>query len=136
MSQVDVSTAIYTKMTSVQTGGSFYALVGGRIYFAQARDEITIPCAIVTIVSDVPDEYFAGSDLDANYQVEIYSPRTSTPETAQAIADALYSLMHRTAITISNHTAGQTWCVDKGAPFPDDDSYGINTQWRIFATAT
>lgn len=136
MSQQDVHDAVYAKLVSVQTPGSFHALLGGRIYERQAEENDPLPLAVYSFITDAPEEYFTGSDVDARFDVDIYSPIDSSPRACQVIADALITLMHRQSISINNHSGGNTWCIDRGAAINDEDAFRITTSWRIMATGS
>jgi len=143
MAQVDWQKAIYDKFTADTGAGTIYAdLVtnGGGFYFVQAPDDASLPFGVWTAITDVPDGYFSDSDLNATFQVDIWSSANkegNTPTALVAINDKLIALFDRVELTsVTNHTNVQTWVTDRGVPVREEDAYRITSQWRIFGTSS
>ena len=137
MAQIDPYNAIYTKLTASQVAGSLYDDVGGRIRLVQASQDEALPLLIYTPVSDVPTSYFNGTDdLEFLFQVDLYFPATSKPEDTLATNQKLITLLHKQAVTITNHGNGQAWCLDKGSVVrEDDDAWRVTSQWKLLGTS-
>jgi len=73
MSQAQLEDAVITQLNANTGAGTFYAALSGRIYLNQAPDSATETLAVVRVIVDSPDRYFAGrADTDAEVQVDIF----------------------------------------------------------------
>lgn len=128
---------VQAKLVSVTSGGSFYDLVGGRIYRTEAPPDTAEALAIVTVVADPPVRYFGPSDnINAVIQIDIYGAKGVSETTTQAISTALVTLVDGAALTISGYNGASAYCIDRGLPTIEDQRVRIITQWRIVANKT
>lgn len=103
---------IYTKLISVQTAGSLYALVGGRIYDTTAGPNPTLPCAIFTVIDDPIQQYFDIDGFKIDFQVDVYGPILTSvggPKASRTAGDAAMNLLHRASLTVTG--AGGVSCL-------------------------
>ena len=147
MSQENVYDGIYTKLTANQVGGSFYDTIansnetnGKAIWFIQAPQDEAMPLCIITPVSDVPVKYFGDSDLDMEFQTDLYlDADDSTPDAAVQLLDLLLAELYPSGVpatlTITNHSQSQITCLDRGVPIREEDAYRVTSQWRVYATS-
>lgn len=138
MAQIDAYNAIYTKLTAVQTSGTFYEAVGGRIWLEQAKQDEAFPFAVYSTSADVPYKYFtAPDDVELLFQMDLYADAsTSTPEALIAINDKLLTLLDRAAITMTGHVEAKVRVMDRGIVTREEDAHRVTSQWRLTATPT
>ena len=127
---------VYDKLAAVQTAGTFYDDLGGRIYRHLAPDDAVEPLAIITVITDLPDRFFSSADLDADVDVTIHGLKAVGEAAVLAIQKKLLAF-DGDAITVSGHTGG-TWVVsDRTADFQIvDKKVSITSSFTVNATST
>lgn len=137
MSQQNIVTAIYTKLTGDNGAGGVATLATGGIYETLAKQNSTMPYVVFAVIDDPPTDYFNGTnDVDTRFQVDIYGKRNLGAGVVRAIADRCYALMHEQSITVTGHANAQTWCIDKGNVDVEGIAYRIMQTWHLIATET
>lgn len=135
--------AVYTKLTSVQTVGSFYDDVGGRIRFVKGQqDEQTPLCVVRHGTMSLFREYTSPDDVDLVFGIDLYVDTESTaslpflPETLVATLDKLMTLLDRTTITATGYSRCQALFQSIDTIDRDGDAWVITTSWKLTATPT
>lgn len=147
-SQQPIINAIYTLLRSVQTAGSFYAFVGGRIYDTFAPPNPTLPFALVSIITDTVQPYFTDDGILVDFQVDVYVPMDTSiggPKATRTIGDAGYALLHRSAITVTGYAGCSILCQSRTPGLDTEfisggstqqDAYRDSRTYRLFGTGT
>ena len=106
MSQI-ILTTLYNKLIAVQTAGTVYALVGGRIYQLEAPQATVMPLLVYSI-SDESTQTFMASATESMHQCDVaftfYFKPDSTVVTAMAAEAALFLLLQKASLTVSSGT--------------------------------
>jgi hypothetical protein len=138
MSQV-ILTTIYNKLTAVQTVGSLFLAVGGRIYQLEGPQGSGMPL-LVYAISNEDTTTFMSSATQSMHTLDcaftFYFKPDSSVVTAMAAEALLFSLLHKASMTPSDvsYSTIESICVSRGVPTINVDSIVIDTTYRIFAT--
>lgn len=138
MSQV-ILTTIYNKLTAVQTAGTVYALVSGKIYQIEGPQGDVMPMLVYAISNEDTTTFMSSAaqsmhTLDCAFTI-YFKPDTSVVD-AMAAEAALFLLMHKASMTPSaaSYSTIESICISRGVPTINVDSIVIDTTYRIFAT--
>ena len=138
MSQV-ILTTIYNQLLSVQTVGSLYLSVGGRIYQLEGPQGSIMPL-LVYAISNEDTTTFMTSATQSMHTLDcvftFYFKPDSSVVTAMAAEALLFSLLHKASMTPSDvsYSTIESICTSRGVPTINVDSIVIDTTYRIFAT--
>jgi hypothetical protein len=133
--QESILVGLVSKLTSVQTAGTFYEAVGGRIYRTIAPPDTEHPCCVISVVDDEPDRYFGAADTYMTVNISLIGLRDAGETALQGIAAKLFTLLETAALTITGHVGGQAWVENRGIPITEDHRIQLTTLWGIAATA-
>lgn len=132
---------VYAKLTSVQTAGSFYALLGGRIRLLRAKQDETTPLCVVIPTAHNPQRYFdnEGDDVELLFDTVLYGDRETAaqpfpPESLVAIQDKLIDLLDRETVTATGYGNAQVWGLQLGSLSVEDTAWAITSSWKLTAT--
>jgi len=138
MSQV-ILTTIYNKLLSVQTVGSLYLSVGGRIYQLEGPQGSAMPLLVYAISNEDTTTFMTSATqsmhtLDCAFT--FYFKPDSSVVTAMAAEALLFTLLHKASMTPSDasYSTIESICTSRGVPTINVDSIVIDTTYRIFAT--
>ncbi len=138
MSQV-ILTTIYNKLVAVQTVGSLYLSVGGRIYQLEGPQGSIMPLLVYAISNEDTTTLMSSATqsmhtLDCAFT--FYFKPDSSVVTAMAAEAALFLLLHKASMTPSDasYSTVESICTSRGVPTINVDSIVIDTTYRIFAT--
>lgn len=123
--QSEITKAIYGQITSVQTAGSFYDDMGGRIYVGQAPQDLACPFAIITMISDERGYYFTGAaDDDATglVQLDIYTSKDGGVTAHQLTSEKAQALIDRASVSTASSGTVQIYISDYGFPIEEADT--------------
>ena len=138
MSQV-ILTTIYNKLVAVQTLGSLYLSVGGRIYQLEGPQGSAMPL-LVYAISNEDTTTFMSSATQSMHTLDcaftFYFKPDSSVVTAMAAEALLFSLLHKASMIPSSasYSTIESICTSRGVPTINVDSIVIDTTYRIFAT--
>ncbi len=138
MSQV-ILTTIYNKLVAVQTVGSLYLSVGGRIYQLEGPQGSIMPL-LVYAISNEDTTTFMSSATQSMHTLDcaftFYFKPDSSVVTAMAAEAALFLLLQKASMTPSSasYSTVESICLSRGVPTINVDSIVIDTTYRIFAT--
>lgn len=136
MSQAIID-ALFTKLTTDQTSGSLYDSVTGRIYDGTVPDNAGNPSLVYNLIDDPPQLVFGARDtIRIRIQFDVYVPRESGTKAARQINDKLYSLLHRSSLTVTGYTGNNVLCQQRGAVEVEDDFYRIRSEYLVFGIET
>jgi len=138
MSQV-ILTTIYNKLTAVQTAGTVYALVAGKIYQLEGPQGSIMPLLVYAISNEDTTTFMSAATqsmhtLDCAFT--FYFAADSSVAIALAAEAALFLLLHKASMTPSSasYSTVESICLSRGVPTINVDSIVIDTTYRIFAT--
>ena len=134
--QSEITKAIYTKLISVQTSGSFYDDMGGRIYVGQAPPDLVAPFAIVTLISEEHGYYFDGAaddDATALVQLDIYTTKDAGLTAHQLTSETVQALINRASLSTVSSGTVQVYITDFGAPEVEADTLRSILQLDVMA---
>lgn len=128
---------VWDKLTAVQTAGTFYDDVGGRIYQDEAPDEEPLPAAVILLTTDFVDRYFDGEDIDAEFDIAVYGSKTDGMRSLAGTVKTLIELLdNATDVSITGFDSVEVQCTERGVRLWDDGRPQIVTSWTITARAT
>jgi hypothetical protein len=132
----NVAAAIYTKLASVTTTGSFHDLVGGRYYHVEAPQNAGFPLAVYTLESVDNEDQFGGSRiLRGTVTFDIYCEAKAGAAVAMDIEEALFGLIDQSTLTASSPYGTVTLqCLARGVPSATDEFVVISTSYSLFTT--
>jgi len=126
---------LYTKLTAVQTAGTFYDDLSGRIYAIEAPQNASLPLALIIWEdTSVTQSFDTDAIKDALVTIEVWGKREDGGEALGDTVQLLFTLLQNASLTITDHDRGVVTCVSEGSPSMVEDSILISTQWRIRAT--
>lgn len=126
MSASALSDAIYDALASVQTAGSFFDDVGGRLRWVVGETSLDLPMFAWQFVGDVPERFFLADDetRDVDVQFDLYTDRTAGLAAHDAIRVKARNLLDRVTLTATGFSEVQSWIDDYGAsPVAEGDAY-------------
>lgn len=133
----DLVAAIYNKLASVTSAGSFHALLGGRYYHVEAPQNTAFPMSVYTLDSIDNDDQFNGSRiLRGSLTFDIYVEGKAGAASAMAIEEALFGLLDQQALTAVGITYGSPTlqCLSRGVPSVTDEFIVLSTTYTLFST--
>jgi hypothetical protein len=133
----DVVAAIYTKLASVTSAGSFHALVGGRYYFVEAPQNTGFPLAVYTVDGVDNEDQFSGSRvLRGSVSFDIYCEGKTGAAVAMDIEEALFTLLDQQTLTVSGSTYGNVTlqCLARGLPTASNEFMIVSPAFSLFST--
>jgi len=138
MSQIELKAGIYDKLTAVQTSGTLYDDITGRIFEGQARHDETLPLLIYNVILDDPATTFSKNHIDATVQFDLYYPASSGAAAAAVTNDKIYALLHTsnqgTAWATTGHATAHGICTERGQLTFEEDAIRIRSEFQILAT--
>jgi hypothetical protein len=137
MSVNALTAGIYTKLTSITTTGSVYALTTGRIYHGQAPLDAALPyVTFFTVAHDPGAVNFGSRDIDADIQVDVYGDAELGRGAILTISDKLVTDFDHSTLTITGHGGARLDCKDPGVVETDGEALRVIQTWRVTATKT
>ena len=134
-----IATAIYAKLGSVTTAGSFHALMNGRYYYLQAPQNTGFPLCVYTIDSMGNEDQFGGSRiLTANVSFDLYFEDKAGTAAVFDAEEALMTLLDQAQLTVSGSTYGTVTlqCLSRGVPSVNDEFIVSTATYSLFTTRT
>lgn len=133
----DVVAAIYTKLGSVTTAGSFHALLNGRYYHMEAPQNTGFPLAVFSVSGVDNDDHFNGSRiLRGAVNFDIYCEGRLGAAAAMDIEEALMVLLDQQTLTVGGSTYGSAnlQCLARGLPSASDEFVIVSPAFSLFTT--
>lgn len=136
MSIKAITDALYTKLTAVQSAGSLYAAVGGRIYMTEAPPNTPMPLLIASVLTaDVQHNMGVVNRFQVPIQFDIWVNKTDGMEdSALDIETKLFDLLDRFNLTVSGFDRGNISFTNRATIVADDDAYHVVDECVITAT--
>lgn len=134
-----IATAIYAKLGSVTTAGSFHALMNGRYYYLQAPQNTGFPLCVYSIDGIGQEDQFGGSRiLTANVSFDLYFEDKAGTASVFDVEEALMTLLDQAQLTVSGSTYGTVTlqCLSRGVPSVNDEFIVSTATYSLFTTRT
>jgi len=134
-----IAQAIYTKLGSVTTPGSFHALMNGRYYYLQAPQNTPFPLCMYTIDGLGNEDQFGGSRIImGNLSLDLYFEAKAGPAAVMDVEEALLALLDQSQLTVTGSTYGPVTlqCVSRGVPSVNDEFILSTATYSLFTTRT
>lgn len=140
MSVANVVTAIFTRLSTEQSGTSFREAVGDRYFHLQAPENTTLPLAIFGITQSAePQRAFDGADSEQySVQFDVWCHNTgTTPDvTAMDIDDKLRRRLDRAYMTATGYDRLLALCIQRGQPTIEEDAIRISSIYSVSGVRT
>ena len=142
-----IAAAIYAKLGSVTTPGSFHALMNGRYYYLQAPQNTGFPLCVYSIDSIGQEDQFGGSRiLTANVSFDLYFEDKAGTAAVFDVEEALMTLLDQAQLTVLDPTVppvpSTTYgrvtlqCLSRGVPSVNDEFIVSTATYSLFSTRT
>ena len=133
-----IADAIYTRLSAVQTGGSFHALVGGRYYHLTGPQNIEFPNAIYAFDGFENADQFDGSRiLSGAVTFDIYCEAKGGISVCMDIEEALYTLLDQQQLSVSSpYGTLSVQCISRGVPSFSDEFVIMTPSYSLYSTRT
>ena len=130
--------AIYSKLGSVQSGGTFHALLNGRYYHLSGPQNVAFPNCVYSLDSVENMDQFDGSrTLMGSVTFDIFCEAKAGVSVCMDIEEALFSLLDQQNLSVSAPYGEMAMqCVARGVPSFNDEFIVLTTSYSIFSTRT
>ena len=136
MSQA-IKTAIYAKLTAVQTSGTLYDDLGGRIYELQGQDDADLPLLTYEVQSTPVAGLFDGEVyIKSQVLFTIFGHRRLGAAAIGALEDKLYDLMKDASLAPSGYDRGVVVPLDRDRRTVFDEIIASESIYSVEATTT
>lgn len=134
MSQI-ILEALKTKLYAVQTAGTVYASVGGRIYQDQAPPNTALPYLRFAQTDGLVERYFGNVNAHAlTVQLDLFGKSDPGWEVLGDVEQVLYDLLEEFSLTVSGYDRGLCTFQSRGARTVDEDAFVLTDTLLIEAT--
>lgn len=133
----EIVAAIYSRLASDVSGGSFHSLLGGRYYHLEGPQNVAFPNCAFSLDSVENMDQFGGSRvLQGSVGFDIYCEAKAGAASAMAIEEALFKLLDQQVLSPSGSIYGQVnlQCMARGVPSVGDEFIVISTSYSLFST--
>ena len=132
----ELPAAIYTKLASVTSAGSFHALLSGRYYHMEAPQNTAFPLSVFTLDSVDNEDQFGGARImRGSVTFDIYCEAKAGAAVAMDIEEALFALLDQTQLTTGGSYGALTiQCVSRGVPSVSDEFIVMTTTYSLFTS--
>lgn len=130
--------AIYTRLGSVQTAGTFHALLNGRYYHLTGPQNVAFPNAIYSLDGFENLDQFDGSRIMSGaVTFDIYCEAKAGISVCMDIEEALFTLLDQQNLNpASPYGPLAIQCVSRGVPSFNDEFVIMTTTYSLFSTRT
>lgn len=132
----ELPAAIYTKLASVTSAGSFHALLSGRYYHMEAPQNTAFPLSVFTLDSVDNEDQFGGARImRGSVTFDIYCETKAGAAVAMDIEEALFALLDQTQLTTGGSYGSLTvQCISRGVPSVSDEFIVMTTTYSLFTS--
>jgi len=135
----NLKNAIYTKFTALigASHNSFYSAISGKLYYERAPQDATLPYAVYTIVSDVPDWNFTNNFENVRLQFNLYSADSFDDEEVEDMYTALKALYDWCSLSITNSVLVYMRRANaRLSRDPEDDNWMYSVDYEVMTEST
>ena len=138
--QQDIADGVYAKLIEDTSAGSFFGLLGGRVYGGEMPQSVKAPRnphAVWNLVDVRPLILLANSNSwEGEFQIDLWGDREQGVKALRQINDVLIAMLDRSDIAnfVSGFTIVSVLNTSQGAPLVEEDLYRQMSQWRFFAS--
>lgn len=132
----EIVAAIYTKLASVQSGGSFHALLQGRYFHMEGPQNIGFPHCVYSLAGVDNQDQFGGSRIVSGaVSFDIYCEAKAGAAVAMDIEEALFALLDQSELASGGaYGTLSVQCVSRGVPSATDEFIIMSTTYSIYTT--
>lgn len=134
MSSQAIIDAFYAKLVAVQTVGSLYFALGGRIYNTIAPQNAALPLLVYNIISDSDDRNYGSVTHQMQVQVDLYGKIELGAKALGDIESKLYALLFNASITPVGFDRGVCTFTSRMQLSQDEDAFRITDELTITGT--
>lgn len=135
MSVAAFTDALYTKLTAVQTPGSLYDALSGRIRQGWVDQRMAFPYLTFNVIASTPQRYMGTAImLELLVQFDIWCEQEKGVKAAQQIEELLWSLLEGQTIAPNAYDRGVITFTSRGVPTIDDETWRITSEAVIRGT--
>ncbi len=132
-----IADAIYAKLGSDTSAGSFHASVGGRYYHIESEEGAEVPLCIYAVSEPAtPEMHFDSKEYETwRFAFVVYVSRTASgnPDVeAMTIDGKLRTLLHNAALTVTGYAGVKAVCERSGFCSADGSAMQVESVYRIF----
>lgn len=130
--------AIYDKLSSVQSAGTFHALLNGRYYHLSGPQNVAFPNCVYSLDAVENMDQFNGSRiLTGSVSFDIFCEAKAGLVVCMDIEEALFGLLDQQNLTVTAPYGEMALqCVSRGVPSFNDEFVVLTTSYSIFSTRT
>ena len=128
--------AIYTRLGSVTSGGSFHQLLGGRYYHLTGPQNVAFPNCIYSLDGFENLDQFNGSRImSGGVSFDIYCEAKAGISVCMDIEEALFVLLDQQNLTVASpYGPLAIQCVARGVPSFNDEFVIMSSTYSLFST--
>ena len=133
----DIVDAIYDRLGSTTSAGSFHALLGGRYYHMEGPQNVAFPHCVYSLdPMDNANQYDGTHILNGSITFDIYCVARLGAAVAMDIEEALFTLLDQQELNPGTSDYGRValQCATRGVPSATDEFIVISTTYTIFTT--
>ena len=130
--------AIYTRLGSVTSGGSFHQLLNGRYYHLTGPQNVAFPNAIYSLDGfEILDQFDGSRIMSGAVTFDIYCEAKAGISVCMDIEEALFTLLDQQNLNpASPYGSLAIQCVSRGVPSFNDEFVIMTTTYSLFSTRT
>ena len=131
MSTEKIDEALYVKLTSDTSATSGRSLTGGRIYNGRGPQDPALPMLTFT-VRTTQDGTFTSDAMEPAVRFDTWADASAGAAAARAIDDALFTQLHRQALTVTGFKKASAACVERGAVENELNVLHVRSEYRMW----
>jgi len=136
MSQ-ELVNAIYTKLTAVQTAGTLYDDVGGRIYYGVAPDDALLPLVLIDLVYENVESSFGTDRVDtASFQIDIFGSIKLGVVAVGNLEIKLFNLLNSVTLSATDYNNVSVECKTRNQRSIGDEAHQITSEYDVTGSAS
>lgn len=130
--------AIYTRLASVTSAGSFHALLDGRYYHLTGPQNVAFPNCVYSLDGFENLDQFNGSRiLNGAVTFDIYCEAKGGISVCMDIEEALFVLLDQQNLTVTApYGPLAVQCISRGVPSFNDEFIIMTPSYSLFSTRT
>ena len=130
--------AIYTRLASVTSGGSFHQLLNGRYYHLTGPQNVAFPNCIYSLDGFENADQFNGSRiLSGAITFDISCEAKGGISVCMDIEEALFTLLDQQELSVSSpYGILSVQCISRGVPSFNDEFVIMTPSYSLYSTRT
>lgn len=125
---INIVNAFYSALTG--SAALTATLIGSRIYLIEGPHNSTLPYLVVSPVFTFVEPWYSSVDAkELPFQIDLWALRTTGMTALAAANTALYTLLHRSRLTVTGHDGAVITCTNEGSYSTSEDACRIRSEW-------